>query len=161
MKLKDVTDKGFYYCEQEGRDVLFEIYSNPDFLENFDSLTKEEQEKLCEDKIRPYSKFLLDVWHYEYEDLNGIKHWEVDGLVYTPIEYEDIDVVKDTVKYRILETQINAGSILVEDKLTYKERLYEIEKLCDKASTKSTFCNGVENKDMQKLAIKILKIIQS
>ena len=161
MKLKDVTDEGFYYCEQEGRDVLFEIYYNPDFVENFDSLTKEEQERLCEDKIRPYSKFLLDVWHYDYKDLNGIKHWEVDGLVYTPIEYEDIDVVKDAVKYRILETQINAGSILVEDKLTYKERLDEIEKLCDKASTKSTFCNGVENKDMQKLAIKILKIIQS
>ena len=158
MLLKDVNEIGFYYNEKEGRQILFEIYSNEDYVENYDDLSEEEQEKLCDDKCRPYSKFLLDVWHYNREDAEGIKHWDVDGLVYTPDEYE-VDVIKDTIKYKILHTQINTGCFLVEDKLTYKERLDKIQKLCDKASTKSTFCNGVENKDMQKLAIKILNII--
>lgn len=159
MKLKDVTETGFYYNEQEGREILFEIYPNDDYIENFNELSEEEQEKLCEDKCRPYSKFLLDLWHFDREDLEGIKHWDVDGLVYTPDEYGDIEVVKDTVKYRLLDTQINAGCFLVEDKLTYKEKLDKILDICEKASTKSTFCNGVENKDMQKLAIKVMKVI--
>ena len=158
MLLKDVNEIGFYYNEKEGRQILFEIYNNDDYVENFNELSEEEQEKLCEDKCRPYSKFLLDLWHFNREDLEGIKHWDVDGLVYTPDEYE-IDVIKDTIKYKILDTQINAGCFLVEDKLTYKERLDKIKKVCEKASTKSTFCNGVENKDMQKLSIKILNII--
>ena len=158
MKLKDVTERGFYYNEQEGRSVLFEIYSNDDYVENFSELSEEEQEKLCEDKCRPYSKFLLDLWHFDREDLEGIKHWDVDGLVYTPDEYE-VDVIKDTIKYKLLDTQINHGCFLVEDKLTYKEKLDKILDICEKASTKSTFCNGVENKDMQKLAIKIMKVI--
>lgn len=161
MKLKDITEKGFYYCKQKGRDTLYEIYPNDDFIENFDSLSKEEQEKLCEDKTRPYSKFLLDLWYYEMEDLEGIKHWSVDGLIYTPDEYGDIEVVKDTIKYKMPKAEFNSGCFLCEDKLTYKEKLNKIQEICDKASTKSTFCNGVENKDMQKLAIKILKVIQN
>ena len=161
MKLKDVTQRGFYYCEKEGKDLLFEVYPNEDYVENFDSLSEEEQEKLCKDKVKPYSKFLLDLWHFDTEDSEGIKHWDVDGLIYTLDEYGDIEVVKDNTKYKIPETQINSGCFLHEDKLTYKERLDKIQQLCNKASSKSTFCNGVENKDMQKLAIKILKIIQS
>ena len=90
MKLKDVTERGFYYNKQEGRSVLFEIYPNEDYVENFNELSKEEQEKLCDDKCRPYSEFLLDLWNYDMEDLEGIKHWDVDGLVYTPDEYGDI-----------------------------------------------------------------------
>ena len=158
MLLKDVNEIGFYYNEKEGRQILFEIYNNDDYVENFNELSEEEQEKLCEDKCRPYSKFLLDLWHFNREDLEGIKHWDVDGLVYTPDEYE-VDVIKDKIKYKILDTQINQGCFLVEDKLTYKQRLDKIQWYCNKASSKSTFCNGVENKDMQKLAIKILNII--
>ena len=161
MKLKDITEPGFYYNEKEGRETLYEIYPNEDYIENFDKLSEQEQEKLCEDKIRPYSKFLLDLWHYDREDKEGIKHWDVDGLVYTPDEYDDIEVVKDTIKYKIPKTQLNSGCFLHEDKLTYKEKLNKIQEICDKASTKSTFCNGVENKDMQKLAIKILKVVQN
>ena len=56
--------------------------------------------------------------------------------------------------------ELNAGHLLIEDKLTYKEQLDKIKEICDKETTKSTFCNGVENKDLQKLAIKILKIIE-
>lgn len=37
--------------------------------------------------------------------------------------------------------------------------IIKITSMCEKASTKSTFCNGVENKDMQKLAIRILKVL--
>ena len=37
MKLKDVNERGFYYCEKEGKDILFEIYPNEDYMENFDS----------------------------------------------------------------------------------------------------------------------------
>ncbi len=40
-----------------------------------------------------------------------------------------------------------------------EQKLKQIEKLCIKNSNKSSFCNGVENKDIQKLAIRILKII--
>lgn len=39
------------------------------------------------------------------------------------------------------------------------QKLDKIETICEKETTKSTFCNGIENKDSQKLAIKILKII--
>lgn len=161
MKLKDVTERGFYYCEKEGKELLFEIYPNEDYVENFDSLSEKEQEKLCEDKVRPYSKFLLDLWHYEYEDEQGIKHWETDGLIYIPDEYGEIEVVKDIVKYKLPQLEINAGCFLVEDKLTYKDKLDKIFEICNKSSTKSTFSNGVENKDAQKLALSIMKVIQS
>lgn len=40
-----------------------------------------------------------------------------------------------------------------------EQKLKQIEKLCIKNSTKSSFCNGIENKDMQKFAIRILQII--
>lgn len=160
MKLNEVTETGFYYNEQEGREILFEIYNNEDYVENFDSLSKEEQEKLYVDKTRPYSRFLLDIWHFDREDTEGIKHWGADGFVYTPHEYGDTEVVKDIIKYKIPQTQINQGRFLVEDKLTYKEKLNKILDICEKASTKSTFYNGIENKDMQKLAIKILKVAQ-
>ena len=159
MKLKDITQPGFYYNEKEGRQILFEAYTNQDYVENFDCLSEQEQQELCEDKIRPYSQLLVDMWHYDYEDDEGIKHWTTEGLIFTPHDFEDVNVVKDTLTYKIPQSKINAGCFLVEDKLTYKERLDKIQKLCDKASTKSTFCNGVENKDMQKLAIKILNII--
>ena len=44
--------------------------------------------------------------------------------------------------------------------LKHKEqKLDKIKTICEKETTKSTFCNGIENKDSQKLAIKILKII--
>ena len=46
------------------------------------------------------------------------------------------------------------------DQLKRKEqKLDKIKTICEKETTKSTFCNGIENKDSQKLAIKILKII--
>lgn len=160
MKLNEVTETGFYYNKQEGREILFEIYNNEDYVENFESLSEEEQEQLYINKTRPYSKFLLDIWHFDREDTEGIKYWDVDGFIYTPHEYGDIEVVKDTIKYKILQTQINQGNFLAEDKLTYKEKLNKILDICKKASTKSTFCNEIENKDIQKLAIKILKVIQ-
>ena len=48
----------------------------------------------------------------------------------------------------------------VYKQLKHKEqKLKQIEKLCIKNSTKSSFCNGIENKDMQKLAIRILQIV--
>lgn len=40
-----------------------------------------------------------------------------------------------------------------------EQKLDKIKTICEKETTKSTFCNGIENKDSQKLAIKILKII--
>ena len=40
-----------------------------------------------------------------------------------------------------------------------EQKLDKITTICEKETTKSTFCNGIENKDSQKLAIKILKII--
>ena len=40
-----------------------------------------------------------------------------------------------------------------------EQKLDKIKTICEKETTKPTFCNGIENKDSQKLAIKILKII--
>lgn len=48
---------------------------------------------------------------------------------------------------------------LKAEKEQAEQKLERIEKLCIKSSSKSSFCNGVENKDMQKLAIRILQII--
>lgn len=42
---------------------------------------------------------------------------------------------------------------------TLEACIIKIISMCEKASTKSTFCNGVENKDMQNLAIRILKVL--
>lgn len=164
MKIKDITECGFYMSDDT--DVLYEVYNNCDFIENFSALDKSEQEKLCKEKVRPYSKFIMDVWNFEYEDLEGIKHWISEGLVYTPeySDYHNIEVHKAKGKYKVLDTQVNAGCELVEDKLTYKQQLNKIMSICDKASTKSTIVyNGnqaIELKDTQKLAIRILKIIQ-
>ena len=41
-----------------------------------------------------------------------------------------------------------------------EQKLDKIQTICEKETTKSTFYNGIENKDLQKLAIKILKIIE-
>ena len=94
--------------------------------------------------------------------INEIKRYKTNCCLYSPETegYADLDVTPTKEKWFMPTLELNAGHLLIEDKLTYKEQLDKIKTICEKASTKSTFCNGVENKDMQKLAIKILKILE-
>ena len=157
MKLKEFNKCGYFY--EDTKDTLYEVYENCDYIENFDELSTEEQDRLYEEKIRPDSKFLVDVWYFDVKDAEGLRHYDCDGLIYTFADYGDLEVQEDNTKYVRPETGLNSGCFMHEDKLTYREQLQKILELCDKASTKSIYCNGVENKDMQKLAIKIMKII--
>ena len=72
-----------------------------------------------------------------------------------PSEYANIiDRLKQIIPF------ITRCDYVLEKQLKAKQqKLDKIQTICEKESTKSTFCNGIENKDSQKLAIKILKII--
>lgn len=140
MLLKDVKQLGFYEA-QPFKEQYHEIYE----------IFEDKEIGLC-----------LDVWIFDYIAQDGRKVYQTDGCLLTPESegYANLNVTATKEKWVIPKLELNAGSFLVEDKLTYKEKLEKIAKLCDKESTKSTFNNGIENKDAQKLAVKILKIIQ-
>lgn len=53
------------------------------------------------------------------------------------------------------------AAFLQGEKAKAEQKLERIGKLCDGKTNKSSFCNGIENKDMQKLAIRILQIINA
>ena len=63
-----------------------------------------------------------------------------------------------TAKRKVFTLQQQLDKLKVA-KEQAEQKLKQIEKLCIKNSTKSSFCNGIENKDMQKLAIRILQIV--
>ena len=95
-------------------------------------------------------KYPLLVSTFEYEStINGRKRYED--------EYEDIPL-----KFKFT-TIANENDAIIENKLTYEEKIAKIKKICNTASTKTTFVsNGrdyTEVKDAQKLAIRILKIL--
>ena len=139
MKIRDIKQRGFYEAVPFNKEYheIYEILEDPEL-------------GLC-----------LDVWIYDYTDSDGRKRYEADGGLYSleTKDFANLDVTPTKEKWFMPELELNAGHLLIEDKLTYKEQLDKIKEICEKASTKSTFCNGVENKDMQKLAIKILNII--
>ena len=63
-----------------------------------------------------------------------------------------------TAKRKVFTLQQQLDQLKVA-KEQAEQKLKQIEKLCIKNSSKSSFCNGIENKDMQKLAIRILQIV--
>lgn len=126
MKLKDVAETGFYYNEEKGKNLLYEVYLNSEYIENFDTSSEE-----YKDYSRLVShKYLVDLWVYDYEDAEGIKHFDNDGLIHALNEF-DIEVIKDTTKYVMPSSEINVGSFLCEDKLTYKQKLEKIKEICE------------------------------
>lgn len=129
---------GFY--KSKTRDAVYYIYKN------------EEEDK---------DKYPLLVSTFEYEStINGRKRYEDEtgndvALEYLEDEYEDIPL-----KFKFT-TIANENDAIIEDKLTNEEKLEKIKKVCNKASTITQFVGSTEIKDSQKLALKILKILQS
>jgi hypothetical protein len=140
MKIKDITEPGFYQTSPFNPEYheIYEVYNDTVI-------------GLC-----------LDVWIYDYTDSDGRKRYETDGGLYsiTNTYYADLEVEKTPEKWIMPELELNAGHLLIEDKLSYKEKLEKIQKICSKASTITQFVGNVEVKDAQKLAIKILKVIE-
>ena len=132
---------GFY--KSKTRDAIYYIYKN------------EEDDK---------DKYPLLVSTFEYESvINGRKRYEDEtgndvALEYLEDEYDDIPL-----KFKFT-TIANENDAIIEDKLSNEEKLEKIKKICNKESTKTTFVsNGrdyTEVKDAQKLAIRILKVLQ-
>lgn len=139
MKIEDIKEVGFYIKKDDTeREIIYEIY-------------KDEEE------------YLVDLYYYDYTDIDDRKHYSVDGCLYYTDSYEfyDIEVEKSKIKYKHIDNSFYfPKTFLIEDKPTYREIVEKIRKICEKESTKSISVNGVEIKDTQKLAIKILKIIQ-
>lgn len=109
MKLKDITEVGFYK-EVDGEDI-WECFENTDRDEEW----------------RKDFPLLLDSWMYQYTDENDRKIYECDGLLYKiGYDYPDLEVEKVTdVEYDIEGAM---GTTLIEKKPTYKERYLELKK---------------------------------
>lgn len=140
MLLEEIKEVGFYIDKNDkDRETIYEIYKDGE-------------------------EYLLDLYHYDYTDTDNRKHYITDGFLYTPYTYDfyDIEVEKSKIKYKHIDNSFYfPKTFLVEDKLTYKEMINKIRKICEKESTKSISVNGTEIKDTQKLALKILKVIQN
>ena len=140
MLLEEIKEVGFYIDKNDkDRETIYEIYKDGE-------------------------EYLVDLYYYDYTDTDDRKHYTVDGCLYYPNSYEflDLDVEKSNIKYKHVENSFYfPKTFLVEDKPTYKEKIDKIRKICEKESTKSISVNGTEIKDTQKLALKILKVIQN
>lgn len=139
MKISEIKEPGFYEA----------VPFNPDYHEIYE-VYNDGKYGLC-----------LDLWIFDYIDPDGKKRYETDGGVYTldNKSFANLEVTPTKEKWIMPELDLNAGHLLIEDKLSYKEKTEKIKKICDKASTITQFVGGVEVKDAQKLAIKILKVL--
>ena len=140
MKLNEITEIGFYYQpEDTDRTYIYEVIES------------------SSTDIDPEDKFFVVEYFLDYID-NGMHHYKREDKFLPTTCYENsVEVMKFIPNYYKVEG--NCGEYLVEDKPTYKEKLKKIKKVCDKASTITQFVGGVEVKDAQKLALKILKIL--
>lgn len=150
MKIKDITEYGFYK-------ILLPIDSIAEALKDEDENGNE----------------ILSIMLWSWMDtIDGIKFYQTDMVALNPdnddirmydIEKLDTDfkIVTDGDPYYYL---FSASSVMYEDKLSNTDKIEKIKKICEKESTKTTFVsNGrdyIEVKDSQKLAIRILKILQ-
>lgn len=129
---------GFY--KSKTRDAIYYIYKN------------EEDDK---------DKYPYLVSTFEYESvINGRKRYEDETGNDVALEYLEDEYDNIPLKFKFT-TIANENDAIIEDKLTNEEKLEKIKRICDKASTITQFVGSTEIKDSQKLALKILKIIQS
>lgn len=111
MKLNEVKEVGFYTTNLKKRDVIYEVIENTD--ENW--LRDEPDETL-----------LIDTWTYIYDDNDDRKVYECFGGNLVSVKFaEPIRVfkIKDT-KYST--PYGNSGTLMREDKPSYKELLKEL-----------------------------------
>lgn len=111
MKLNEIKEVGFYTTDLKNRKVIYEV------LENTDKVwLKEEPEEIL----------LIDEWTYIYDDNNDRKVYECIGGNLISVKFaEPIEVVKITdTKYST--PYGNSGTLMNEEKPTYKELLKEL-----------------------------------
>lgn len=149
MKIKDITEYGYYVDKQ-----------NTQIIEALN----DEDEKGNE---------FLSIMFWDFFDIkDGIRFFRTDMFVLNPLNEDiaDIEVEKLNQKFKVVDdndlyySQYGASSVMYEDKLSNTDKMKKIKKICERASTKTTFVsNGrdyTEVKDAQKLAIRILKVLQ-
>lgn len=150
MKIKDITEYGFYK-------ILLPIESIAEALKDEDENGNE----------------VLSIMLWSSMDIiDGINFYQTDMVVLNP-DNDSIrmyDVEKLDKKFKIVDDKdpyyylFGASSVMYEDKLSNSQKIEKIKKICKNASTKTTFVsNGrdyTEVKDAQKLAIRILKVLQ-
>ena len=99
MKVKDITETGFYVLPQlEGTvdEVIFEVIENSD-----DDWVKSD----------PNAKLLVDEWCFDYEE-NGKRVYQTSGnLQVLFLDLADLDVEKTDIKFKIFG---NMGAFLKE-----------------------------------------------
>lgn len=149
MKIKDITEYGYYVDKQ-----------NTQLIEAFKDIDEQGNEILS-----------IMLWNC-FEIKDGIRFFETDMFALNPLndDIADIEVEKLNQKFKIVDDndpyyyQYGASSVMYEDKLSDSEKFKKIKKICKNASNKTTFVsNGrdyTEVKDAQKLAIRILKVLQ-
>lgn len=126
MKLNEITEKGLYAAD---RRTIYQVYEN-------------------DDKDFKEHPLLIATWELEnvkdgrreYEDPSGC---DVDVKCADDIEVQKLD--DKNFKYEYL---IGGSAILVENKLTYKEKLELIEQYCKEHPSKQTkdILNIIRNK---------------
>ena len=150
MKIKDITEYGFYK-------ILLPIDGIAEALKDEDENGNE----------------ILSIMLWSWMDtIDGIKFYQTDMVVLNP-DNDDIrmyNIEKLDTNFKIVTDGdpyyhlFGASSVMYEDKLSNAEKIEKIKKICQKASTKTTFVsNGrdyIEVKDSQKLAIRILKVLE-
>lgn len=111
MKLNEIKEVGFYTTDLKNREVIYEV------LENTDEVWLKEE---------PDEKLLIDEWTYVYDDNNDRKVYECMGGNLISVKFaEPIKVIKITdVKYST--PYGNSGTLMHEEKPTYKEILKEL-----------------------------------
>ena len=149
MKIKDIKEYGFYQ-EIDQPTIIYE------------ALQDEEN-----------GKEVLSIMIWDWMKISdGINFYRTDMFVLNPENEDicDIEVIPIDTKFKIVNNddkyyaQYGASSVMYEDKPSNTEKIEKIKKICKKASTKTTFVsNGrdyTEVKDGQKLAIRILKVLE-
>lgn len=145
MQLKDVKEKGFYRLDNE---TIFQVYEN-------NGKDSKEYPLL----VSTWDLFNVSNGRMEFEDRTGN-----DFAVEYSDNYEVIKVDDSAFKF---EKVVGGGVILVENKMTYQEKLEKIAELCLKESKALKVSNDeigdlvLVETDSAKFAKEILQIIKN
>lgn len=127
----------------------------------FKSKTSDKIYYIYKNEQEDKDKYPYLVSTFEYESIiNGRKRYEDISGNDVALQFLGDIYIDIPLKFKFT-TIVNQNDAIIEDKLTNEEKLEKIKRICDKASTITQFVGSTEIKDSQKLALKILKIIQS
>ena len=150
MNIKDITEYGYYVDKQ-----------NTQVIEALKDTDEKGNEVLS-----------IMFWNC-FEIKDGIRFFETDMFALNPLndDIADIEVEKLNQKFKIVDDndpyyyQYGASSVMYEDKLSDSEKFKKIKKICEKSSKDYTVVyddrgHTICVKDVQKLAKKILKVLE-